>query len=85
MGPYTKLSDTCFTRIYEATFNSAEGKLEIKYGQDNQSHTYDPKPYLIDGYYVATYCLPCEKTALENCFNSEPFISWKEQQLQIQN
>jgi hypothetical protein len=84
MGQYTKLSEMCSARIYEAIFHSPDGRLEIKYGQDHFSHAYDPKPFLFDGYYIATYCLPSEKRILLHCFESEPFTSWKNRQLEIQ-
>jgi len=88
MGPYTKLSESCSARIYEAVFHAEEGKLDIKYCIDNFNHAYDPKPFLIEGYYVATYCLPHEKQILKQCFESDTFLKWKmlhlQQQLQEQ-
>jgi hypothetical protein len=84
MGPYTKLSENCSARIYEATFYAEDGKLEIKYCQDSFNHAYDPKPFLIEGYYVATYCLPKEKQILQKCFESETFLNWKVLHLQQQ-
>lgn len=83
MGPYTQLSEYCSARIYEATFYpETDGKLDIKYCQDNFNHAYDPKPFLIEGYYVATYCLPSEKQILQACFESETFLNWKLMHLQ---
>lgn len=85
MGPYNQPSPYCLCRIYYATFNSTNGILVIKYCLDNVSHCYDPKSFLIDGYFVATYCLPSEEKILRDAFDSEPFLTWKNNQLQLQS
>ena len=77
MGTYNQLSPFCVSRIYSAIFHSESGTVQINYSNDKTSHCYDPKAYIIDGYYIATFCLPCEETILKNVFNTEPFLTWK--------
>ena len=81
VGTYNQLSSNCVSRIYSAIFHSTTNTVEINYSNDKTPHCYDPKAYIIDGYYIATYCLPSEETILKNVFNTEPFLSWKLNQL----
>ena len=74
-------STTCSSRIYKATFRPTSGTVEIHYSFDPFYHGYDPKAFLNDGSYVATFCLPSEKKILRDVFNSEPYLTWKSTQL----
>ena len=80
IGPYTQPSSNCYSRIYRAIFHVESGKIELSYSLDKMSHCYDPKMFIIDGYFIASYCLSCEKDILTNVFNSEPFLTWKSNQ-----
>ena len=81
IGTYTKPNPHCYSRIYKAIFHVESGKIELYYSLDKISHCYDPKMFIIDGYFIAPYCLSCEKDILTNLFNSEPFLTWKHNQV----
>lgn len=82
MGTYNHLNCQCTSRIYSAIFHPNNGTVEINYSLDKTSHCYDPKSYICDGYFIATYCLPCEETILNNVFNTLPFLTWRLNQLE---
>jgi hypothetical protein len=81
MGTYNPLSPNCYSRIYSATFHSESGLVEVNYSLDTRPHCYDPKAFIIDGYFIATFCLPCEEIILKNVFDTEPYLSWKRNQI----
>jgi hypothetical protein len=81
IGTYTLPNVNCYSRIYKAMFFVESGTIELNYSLDKLPHCYDPKMFIIDGYFIAPYCLPCEKDILTNLFNSEPFLTWKHNQV----